>query len=159
MVSRSADLGRPGYISGAFRATHRWLSRGVTTDAWFALFGATLVVVIGASLAIALNVWIDEAFTLHTTGAGPMYDWRQTIAFEGQPALYFVLEAIWRTMSGTSIAFARVPSILFAASAVAVTITAIRRVAPRINPLTVILLRRTLGRRRLSCFRPNWSFR
>jgi hypothetical protein len=115
--------------------------RGVDArTAWVALLGAALVVLIGVPLAAALNIWIDEAFTLHTTGSGPLYAWAQAIAFERQPPLYFVLEAAWRRWDETSIAFARLPSVLFAAAAAAVIVTAAHRIVPRVPSVVVVLM-------------------
>jgi hypothetical protein len=105
-----------------------------------AAFGAAILVVIAVPLSANLNVWLDEAFTLHTTGAGPLTAWAQSIAFEGQPPLYFVLESIWRMINETSIAFARFPSVLFAAAAVAVVVAAASRIAPRVPSHVVALV-------------------
>ena len=104
-----------------------------------ALVGSAIVVVAGVLLAGSLNVWVDEAFTLHTTGAGPFFAWAQAVAFEAQPPLYFVLEALWRTFDETSIGFASLPSVLFAAGAVAVIVGAAARITPRTPPLAVAL--------------------
>jgi hypothetical protein len=94
---------------------------------------------VGLPLAAALNIWIDEGFTMHTTGAGVRYAWAQAIAFEAQPPLYFVLEAAWRTLDETSVLFARFSSIVFAAAAVAVIVAAARRISPSIPPFVVAL--------------------
>jgi hypothetical protein len=83
---------------------------------------------------------LDEAFTLHTTGAGPLFAWRQAIAFEGQPPFYFVVESVWRTLNETSIAFARFPSTVFASAAVAIIVLAAHRIAPRTPSLAVALV-------------------
>jgi hypothetical protein len=107
---------------------------------WAAALGAALVLLVGIPLSAALNIWIDEAFTLHTTGAGPLNAWAQAVAFEAQPPLYFVLEALWRSIDETSIAFARFPSVVFAAAAVAVMVGAASRITPRTPPLVVVLV-------------------
>jgi multisubunit Na+/H+ antiporter MnhF subunit len=107
---------------------------------WAAIIGAAVVVLVGVPLAVALNIWIDEAFTLHTTGAGPIAAWTQAAIFEAQPPLYFVLEATWRTLNESSIAFARLPSVVFAAATVALIVGAAGRIAPRIPPLAVALV-------------------
>jgi hypothetical protein len=105
-----------------------------------AVLGAAIVIVIGVPLSTFLNIWLDEAFTLHTTGAGPRVAWAQAIVFEGQPPLYFVLESIWRTLNESSIAFARYPSVVFAAAAVAVIVGAAGRIAPRVPPHVAALV-------------------
>lgn len=104
-----------------------------------AALGAAVVIAIGGLLSAVLNLWLDEAFTVHTTGAGPLTAWNQAIAFEGQPPLYFVLESMWRTLNETSPVFARFPSVIFAAAAVAVIVAAASRIAPRVPPGIVAL--------------------
>jgi hypothetical protein len=104
-----------------------------------AVVGSAIVVVAGVLLAGSLNIWVDEAFTLHTTGAGPLFAWAQAVRFEAQPPLYFVLEALWRTYDETSIGFASLPSVIFAAGAVAVIVGAAARIMPRTPPLAVAL--------------------
>jgi hypothetical protein len=104
-----------------------------------ALVGSAIVFVAGVLLAGSLNIWVDEAFTLHTTGAGPLFAWAQAVTFEAQPPLYFVLEALWRTCDETSTGFARLPSVIFAAGAVAVIVGAAARITPRTPPLAVAL--------------------
>ncbi len=105
-----------------------------------AILGVLVVFAVGIPLAAALNIWIDEAFTLHSTGAGPAYAWQQAIVFEVQPPLYFVLEAAWRAFDEESILFARVPSIAFASAAVAVIVFAAHKIAPRIHPVVIALM-------------------
>jgi hypothetical protein len=105
-----------------------------------AVLGAAIVVVLALPLAAGLNIWTDEAFTLHTTGAGPVFAWQQAVRFEAQPPLYFVLEAVWRLLDEASIVFARCSSIVFAAAAVAVIVGAAHRIVPRIAPLAVAVM-------------------
>ncbi len=108
--------------------------------AYAAAIGAALVLFVGIPLSAAINIWIDEAFTLHSTGAGIGYALNQAGVFEAQPPLYFLIEAAWRTLNESSIAFARVPSIVFAAAAVAAIVGAAHRLLPRISPLAVALI-------------------
>ena len=107
------------------------------TAAWCAALGAIVVVLIAFPLSVKLNIWLDEAFTLHTTGAGLGMAWSQAVRFEDQPPLYFVIEAAWRRLDEASTTFARIPSILFAAAAVAVMVISAHRVAPRTPSLVV----------------------
>ncbi len=74
---------------------------------------AATFVALCVPLAIALNVWQDEAYTLATTGAGIAHALHQSIYFEAQAPLYFVALAAWR-YAGESAFLARVPSILAA---------------------------------------------
>ena len=117
----------------------RFLALDERTAYAAAIGAATLVILIGVALSGALNIWMDEAFTLHTTGSGPLSAWTQAIRFEGQPPLYFVLEALWRSIDETSIAFARFPSTVYAAAAAAVIVLTAHRIAPRL-PATVVAL-------------------
>ncbi len=116
------------------------LARDRRATAYAAAFGALLVMLISLPLSAALNIWIDEAFTLHSTGAGLAYAWHEVLVFEDQPPLYFLLEAAWRTLNEGSIAFARFPSTVFAAAAVGVIVAATQRIVPRLPPLVVALM-------------------
>src|SRR5256885_4076082 len=70
-------------------------------------------------LAFKLNVWVDEAFTLHTTAQGVRYAFNQALQFELQPPLYFVMLGAWRKLDG-SIFFARLFSVICVALALVV---------------------------------------
>lgn len=115
--------------------------RFLALDARSAAFvGAAIVFLIGVPLALAQSIWIDEGFTLRTTGAGPLTAWARALAFEDQPPLYFLLEALWRMFDESSIGFARLPSVFFASAAVAVLVNAARRIMPAVPPLVVALV-------------------
>ncbi|HQW84149.1 MAG TPA: hypothetical protein PK987_06810 [Ferruginibacter sp.] len=62
-------------------------------------------------LCFTLNVWEDEAYTLNTTSHGFLEVIRLSYTFEGQPPAYFLLMALWRTIS-SDIIFAKFFSIL-----------------------------------------------
>jgi len=68
-------------------------------------------------LSAVLNVWVDEAYTLHTTSLGLTHVAKQALTWELQPPLYFVLLASWRLLNG-SILWARLLSVLAVALAV-----------------------------------------
>jgi hypothetical protein len=51
-------------------------------------------------LAYKLNIWGDEAYTLHTTGGPLSYAFEQAIHFELQAPLYYLLLSLWRKLSG-----------------------------------------------------------
>ena len=87
-------------------------------------------------LAIRLNIWRDEAFTLNTTGNGIRYAFLQAIGFESQPPLYFVILALIRLLS-TGIVFARMLSVVFAVGTLFLTIPIIKRYLPTTDPLPV----------------------
>ena len=62
-------------------------------------------------LAVKLNIWVDEAYSLNTTGQGVGYALDQALHFEGQLPFYFVVLALWRQVND-SIFFARLFSVL-----------------------------------------------
>ncbi len=73
-----------------------------------------LHVAITVFLAIKLNIWVDEAFSLHTSERGFGYALSQALNFELQAPLYFVILSIWRKID-SSIVFARLLSIAYVA--------------------------------------------
>jgi hypothetical protein len=140
IAARPMDAERTSHVRRASQVLGRLLKLDDRTAVRAAVLGAMVVVLIGLPLSALLNIWLDEAFTLHSTGAGPLAAWVQAITFDGQPPVYFVLESLWRELNETSIVFARVPSILFAAAAVAIIVLAMHRVTPRIPPFVVALV-------------------
>jgi hypothetical protein len=84
-------------------------------------------------LAWLLNAWLDESYTLHTTGQGIAYAFDQAIHFELQPPLYFVLLAVWRLASHT-IFWARLFSVACTSMTIYATWELSRRFAKTINP-------------------------
>jgi uncharacterized membrane protein len=128
---------QPDHIGLGVSAIRKLLLLPTDRLFWTTLVSATIVLVIGISLSAALNLTVDEAFALHTTSAGPVFAWQQAIVFEQQPPLYFVVESIWRMCDESSIVFARLPSALFAATAVAIIIVEARRIAPNVPSIVV----------------------
>ena len=57
-------------------------------------------------LSKTLNVWEDEIYSLDTSSDSLKYAFHQSLYFETQPPVYFVLLTIWRSISG-SILWAR----------------------------------------------------
>ena len=57
-------------------------------------------------LAEYINIWEDEAYSLNTTSGGLRYAFHQSIFFESQPPVYFLLLTLWRFISD-SILWAR----------------------------------------------------
>lgn len=68
-------------------------------------------------LAYVLNIWMDEASTLYTTGNGFFSAFQNVLNDEKQAPLYFLILGLWRSASD-SIFFARLFSVLCAAAAV-----------------------------------------
>lgn len=62
-------------------------------------------------LAYFLNIWMDEASTLHTTERGISYAFQNAAADEKQAPLYFYILSLWRTLNH-SIFFARLFAVL-----------------------------------------------
>src|SRR4051812_37622717 len=78
-----------------------------------------LHLVIAVPLAWVLNIWIDEASTLYTTGKGFLWTIQNGWLIEKQAPLYFSVVALWRIVDG-SIFFARLFSIICSALAIKV---------------------------------------
>ena len=85
-------------------------------------------------LSYKLNIWIDEAYTLNTTGRSLGYALVQSIEFESQAPLYFLTLNIWRKIND-SIFFAR----LFSAICILLTLLILVRLSkyylPGVNPI------------------------
>lgn len=96
-----------------------------------ALVGLYLAVAL--PLAARLDIWVDEAYTLETTGGGLRHALHQALFFEGQPPLYFLLLTLWRTLDG-SIFFARLFSVLCGAAALLAVAALSRRWLPEVHP-------------------------
>lgn len=89
------------------------------------------------TLSNLLNVWIDEAYTLHTTGNGLAYAFTQALRFELQPPLYFLLLSLWRKLND-SVFFARLFSVLCVGLTLKTVIGISRRYLPEVNPVWII---------------------
>jgi uncharacterized membrane protein len=88
-------------------------------------------------LAYSLNLWLDEAYTLHTTGKGLAHAFYQASHFELQPPLYFVLLSLWRKFN-SAIFFARLPSVLCIALTIKVVADLSKRFLKEVNSAWVI---------------------
>jgi uncharacterized membrane protein len=80
-------------------------------------------------LAVWLNIWVDEAYTLNTTDHGVVYATTQALTFENQPPFYFAVLAVWRLLN-PSIFFARSFSILCTVLAIATCYPLAKRYLP-----------------------------
>lgn len=87
---------------------------------------------IALPLAYILNIWQDEAYTLHTTAAGFEYALRQSIVFEQNAPLYFLIVVALRHVS-ESILFLRGFSVLCAAATVSLVPPLVRRYMPGVD--------------------------
>ncbi|MFQ4138991.1 hypothetical protein PGN35_022015 [Nodosilinea sp. PGN35] len=88
---------------------------------------------IALPLAIILNVWVDEAYSLNTVQDGLWLAVQRAITVEQQPPLYFALLALWQQGHG-SIVGARLLSVLCSGIAVWLAPAISRRYAPRLHP-------------------------
>lgn len=84
-------------------------------------------------LARHLSIWIDEAYTLSTTGSGPGHALRQAVGFELQPPGYYFALSLWRELA-PGLFGARLFSVACAVSAVGLVAAASRRVLPELWP-------------------------
>jgi hypothetical protein len=104
-----------------------------TTSRWAVPAIAVLYLAITLPLAARLDIWIDEAYTLETTGRGLRHALHQALFFEGQPPLYFLLLSLWRTLDG-GVLFARLFSVLCGAAALFAVASLSRRWLPEAHP-------------------------
>ena len=88
-------------------------------------------------LAYYLNIWQDEAYSLHSSGAGIVDAFRRGVGFEAQAPLYFVVLAAWRAVDPSAF-FARLLSLAFSLSTLALTWLFARRYLTKIKPYIVV---------------------
>ncbi len=101
---------------------------------WFIPLALVLLHTAGALwLAATLNLWIDEAYSAHTSGAGPWFACQQAREFELQPPLYFVLLALWRSL-GEGLFWGRLLSVCCATGFLLCAWVAARQYLPRLAP-------------------------
>ncbi|HLI96049.1 MAG TPA: glycosyltransferase family 39 protein [Candidatus Baltobacteraceae bacterium] len=89
-------------------------------------------------LAFVLNIWQDEAYTLHTTSQGVAFAFAQSLSFEQNAPLYFVLLTLWRHVS-ESIFFLRLFSVLCAGLTLLMVPGIARRYVPHANAGLVMI--------------------
>jgi hypothetical protein len=100
---------------------------------WIVPALAGLHLAVALALAARLDIWIDEGYTLETTGQGLRHALHQALFFEQQPPLYFLLLSLWRMLDG-SIFFARLFSILCGAATLFAVAGLSRRWFPEVHP-------------------------
>jgi hypothetical protein len=106
---------------------------GRTPSRWAVPALAGLYLAIALPLAARLDIWIDEAYTLETTGRGARHALHQALFFEQQPPLYFVLLGLWRTLD-TGVLFARLFSVLCGLAMLFAVAALSRRWLPEAHP-------------------------
>lgn len=93
----------------------------------FLLILILLHLAIALPLAFYLNIWVDEASTLHTTQNGFFQAFNNLFNDEKQAPLYFLLMSLWRKIND-SIFFARLFSIIWSALAIKVFFDLARKI-------------------------------
>ncbi len=107
--------------------------------AWpLAATAAILTIAIALPLAAVLNIWQDEAYTLHSTSFGPARAFIEALRFEQSAPLYFMIVAALRSIS-SAVWFLRGFSIVCAAFAAALVPSLARRYAPLVRPELITL--------------------
>ena len=91
---------------------------------------------ISVPLAYTLNLWQDEAYTLHTTGASLSYAFTAAIGFEQNAPLYFLIVNLLRHF-GDGVFFLRLFSVLCVAATVGLVPLLCRRYLPNSNATLV----------------------
>ncbi len=94
----------------------------------FVLLLMAVHLAVALPLAYALNIWVDEASTLYTTG-NISHALNHAMADELQAPLYFWMLSVWRQIDG-SIFFARAFSILCSLASIKVAFDVARRFLP-----------------------------
>lgn len=90
-------------------------------------------------LAYALNVWLDEAWTMQTTAHGPRFAWTHALSDERQAPLYFVLASLVQSAGGELFAV-RLLSVAFSLGTIALIPSLVKRYAPNVPAWAVTLI-------------------
>ena len=103
--------------------------------------GPILIIHLGLTLPLAweLNLWIDEASSLDTSGKSFLYALRQALTYELQAPLYFGLLNLWRIPS-ESIFHARLFSVACTTLMLVLLVGIVRRYFPKLHPAWVVAL-------------------
>ncbi len=101
---------------------------------------AVLYLAIAVPLAVTLNLWRDECYSLATTALPLREIAQRAITFEQQPPLYFVLLGLWRAIDAAPV-FARLLSVLCGLLTMLIVARLSIRFAPSVPPaLTAALV-------------------
>lgn len=95
--------------------------------------------IVALVLAYALNLWQDEAYTLHATAFGPRYALHEALTFEQNAPLYFVVISLLRRF-GDGVFYLRLFSVVCAVGALSLTPALARRYVPRADAGLVTLV-------------------
>lgn len=90
-------------------------------------------------LAYALNVWLDEAWTMQTTAHGPRFAWTHALSDERQSPLYFVVASLVQSAGG-GLFGVRLLSVVFSLATIALIPSLAKRYAPDVPAWAVTLI-------------------
>jgi len=130
-MSLAASPIEPPYRSNSVSTTHEGSS------------SLPLIIIIAAftvlclPLAYYLNIWQDEAYSLHSSSGTIAFALHQGLGFEAQAPLYFVVLAAWRELNGSAY-FARLLSICFSILTLVATWSFARRYLTKLSPWLVV---------------------
>ncbi len=105
---------------------------------YFALTVILLFFIVAVIIARSQFIWLDEAYTLHTTSGSFRQVWLRAMNFEGQPPFYFIILKVWRYLSD-SVFFARLFSIITVTISIFIIYLISKKYISNINPLIIIL--------------------
>ena len=132
----------PGTVSGMNRSPKQtwwsegWGGCGHGVDLTVLLL-VMLHLAVTLPLAFILNIWVDEAYSLHTTSGSLTEAFAKSIVFEQQAPAYFLLLDLWRTIDPSAV-FARLLSVLCTASTLVVAARISQRLFPGWSPAWMV---------------------
>ncbi len=89
-------------------------------------------------LAVLLNIGQDDAYTMHTTSRGLAYAFQQSIGFELNAPLYFLVMALWRSVDASAF-FATLFSIVCTTCTLLVVPKLLERYVPALPARWIVL--------------------
>lgn len=98
----------------------------------FSVGAAAVQLALTLPLAAALNIWQDEAYTIHSAAGGVAYAFHEALAFEQNAPLYFAIMALWQDLNASPF-FLRLFSVACIAVTVVLTPALCRRYSPSID--------------------------
>ena len=106
--------------------SNTFLPKSSTSEIVIVAAITVLFLAVELTIGSGIFIWLDEAFTLYSTGSGVQQSIARAVIFEGQPPVYFFLLSLWR-MVDDSYWFARLFSILFATVSIPVFFGYVRK--------------------------------
>ncbi|HEY9826097.1 MAG TPA: glycosyltransferase family 39 protein [Stenomitos sp.] len=103
------------------------------------LFLIVINLLMTVPLGVYLNLWLDELYSLTTSRLDLASTIHQSIFFELQPPLYFILLNLWLRVND-SIIWARLLSIIFIVITISITFDLSKRYIPNISSVGMVAL-------------------